>query len=385
MPQVAILIPTMNRPEFLIRSLRYYASVKSPHPVYIGDSSNAEHQERIENVIQELQSQIKLYYYRWPGLNDRQTIADLGKEVKEPYCAFIGDDDFFVPESLSKCVQYLEENPEYRTAQGKAVLFSLEKPGPFGAMDGFGPYWSNNEAEERTGVKRILEFGQNYWVPQFSVHRRHEFLEDSMDYGNIKDKSFGELLHSYTFIIKGKSKFIDCLYLFRQGHDARYVTPDIFDWITGPDWQPSFRLFMKSLTSALMETDRISESVAHEAVKQAFWAYLANGILRKYQGKYGQTSSSKQNAKINGNINTQESLRELVKKIPGTRQATALLRNTKTSIGKHFVSRNKEDLLARQAEKGKLTLPALLHSSSPYHDEFMPVYEVITGQPITLK
>ena len=38
--KVAIIIPTMNRADFLIRQLEYYKSVKSPHPIYIGDSSN---------------------------------------------------------------------------------------------------------------------------------------------------------------------------------------------------------------------------------------------------------------------------------------------------------------------------------------------------------
>ena len=69
--KVVILIPTMNRSEFLIRQLRYYASVKSQHPVYIGDASNQEHQERTEKVIDDLQAQITIRYNHWPKLNDR--------------------------------------------------------------------------------------------------------------------------------------------------------------------------------------------------------------------------------------------------------------------------------------------------------------------------
>ena len=33
--RVAILIPTKNRSDFLIRQLKYYASVDSVHPIYI--------------------------------------------------------------------------------------------------------------------------------------------------------------------------------------------------------------------------------------------------------------------------------------------------------------------------------------------------------------
>ena len=44
--KVAILIPTMNRADFVIRQLQYYASVNCPHTIYIGDSSNQENSEK---------------------------------------------------------------------------------------------------------------------------------------------------------------------------------------------------------------------------------------------------------------------------------------------------------------------------------------------------
>ena len=384
MPKVAILITTMNRSGFLIRLLRYYASLGSPHPVYIGDGGDREHQKRTELAIEELQSQINIHYHYWPEINDRQTLKRLGEVAGESYCAYTGDDDFLIPDSLSKCAEFLEDNSEYRTSQGKAVLFSLKQPGPFGAMDGIGPYWSKKEAEEKTGVERILHFGQNYWVPQFSVHRRSEFVEDSLYFENILDRSFGELIHNFTFISKGKSKFIDCLYLLRQGHGANYRLPDAFDWLTGPDWYPSFQIFRDALTLALMETDGIAKETAEETVKQAFWAYLGF-VPIKYQQKYGKSSSFKQNATVNGKVNSQESLRELVKKIPGTSQAAALLRNAKNLIVPgHEDLMTKEDRLVMRAEKGELSLPVLLHPSSPYHEDFLPVYEAITGQPVKL-
>ena len=39
----------------------------------------------------------------------------------------------------------------------------------------------------------------------------------------MPDKNFGELISNFTFISKGKSKFLDCLYLIRQGHNERYL------------------------------------------------------------------------------------------------------------------------------------------------------------------
>ena len=353
-PKVAILIPTMNRSDFLIRQLRYYASVNSPHPIYIGDASNEEHRQRIQDECKKIGQKLTIHYHHWPEMNDRQTIAFLGETAEEKYCAFTGDDDFLIPDSLIKCAEFLEIYPDYGTAQGRAVLFTLKEPGPFGAMNGVGPYWSRKEAEEKTAAERLLHFGRNYWVPQFSVHRQNEFLEDSINYRKITDKSFGELLHSFTFISKGKSKFIDCLYLIRQGHDARYVLSDALDWLTGSNWQPSFQLFMNSVSEGLVKVDNIKAEKAKEVVKQAFRTYLLRAITKKH--KY------KNKDRIAGKL-----FRDWIKGIPGTKMTVNMARTLFSII---------------TSRTGSLSLPALLRHSSPYHKDFMPVYAAITKQPV---
>ena len=59
------------------------------------------------------------------------------------------------------------------------MVFSMNEPGPFGDIKFVKPYWTRTEAEEESGIERIFRFGQNYWVPQFSVHRTNEFNDDS--------------------------------------------------------------------------------------------------------------------------------------------------------------------------------------------------------------
>ena len=258
MPKVGILIPTMNRSDFLIRQLEYYSLINSNHPVYIGDASNIKHRTKIETAIIRLSSHIDIKYFYWPKCDPHLTLKKLGEKNKESYCAFTGDDDFFVPDSLTKCAEFLDNNPLYRTAQGKGVLFSLDRPGAFGSLTSFDSYWKRQEAEEDSASSRMLNFAGNYWVPQFSVHRSNEFIKDSLNYGKKMDKSFGELLHSFTFIVKGKSKFIDCLYLVRQGHNNQYSLPDTFDWISNLEWQPSCELFMKYLTKEIVDIDGLS-------------------------------------------------------------------------------------------------------------------------------
>ena len=49
----------------------------------------------------------------------------LAEKVKEKYCAYIGDDDFFIPSSLTKCANFLEENKDYISACGAMQLFLI--------------------------------------------------------------------------------------------------------------------------------------------------------------------------------------------------------------------------------------------------------------------
>lgn len=281
MCKVAILIPTMNRVEFVIRQLRYYSSVFSQHPIYIGDGSAVSAEKEIQATLDSFASKPQVFYYHLPGLNDRQTIVRLGELSNETYCAFTGDDDYLIPGSLSLCADFLHHNSSYRTAQGKAVLFQLNEAGPYGTLKGSHVYWNRKEIEQETAAQRVNYFSKNYWVPQFSVHRRAEFLADSNDYCNIQDKSFGEILHCFTFVCNGKSKFIDCLYLIRQGHNARYVLPGILDWLTGENWYNSYQVFIQSMGRCISECDNVSVEEGEKIIKEAFIEGYLKAVLRK--------------------------------------------------------------------------------------------------------
>ena len=67
-------------------------------------------------------------YFHWKGLGVPQTLVKLAEEAsaESDYCAFQGDDDYFIQSSLTECAEFLSKNPDYRTAQGRAVLVSMD-------------------------------------------------------------------------------------------------------------------------------------------------------------------------------------------------------------------------------------------------------------------
>ena len=51
MKKVAILIPTKNRIDFVIRMIKYYVSINSPHPIFIADASSDSSEELVDGCL----------------------------------------------------------------------------------------------------------------------------------------------------------------------------------------------------------------------------------------------------------------------------------------------------------------------------------------------
>jgi len=238
------------------------------HPIYIGDASEFSSES---TIVESANGEVDIHYFHWEHLSDRRTLGRLAKEALKSfkYCAFHGDDDYFMPSSLSEAADFLENNSSYATAQGKAVLFSLDKAGPYGNIKRFGVYWDRKELNGETAKDRLIEITDNYWVPIFSVHRTDEFIEDILNgVDSVVDRNFGEYINSLSIAMRGKSKFIDCLYLIRNVHD-RIDHPSYYRWISSDIWFSSLAMLKDELTNTLAEKDDLTLEDAATSVDQS--------------------------------------------------------------------------------------------------------------------
>ena len=273
--KVAIMIPTMNRPEFIERTIRYYCDIKSLHPIYIGDASLESQKPMLDQVLQDYPLVVR--YFHWPKLNDRKTISSLAREVCNDggkYVAFHGDDDFFIPDSLSECADFLECNSDYATAQGKAAIVSLDRPGPYGHIKSVGVYWNKKEINGATAFERFSEMLNDYWVPQFSVHRTKDFLGTCAEYEKIIDRNWGEIYQCLSFSIQGKSKYIDNLYLVRNVHTGIHHESFV-EWIASPEWYPAYKNVCKNIEQQLGDS-----LITFEVVQKYINKYLDEGMQK---------------------------------------------------------------------------------------------------------
>jgi len=281
--KVAILIPTKNKSEFINRQLDYYMLLRSNHPIYIGDSSNNYHKKILLKTIDKYKKYLDIKYFFYPKLSPTEVHMRLANQVNEKFCTYCGDDDFFVPNSLTKCANFLKKNKTYRTVQGKSFLFSFKTKGSYGKLNYFSMYWNYPHIINNTAKERIMNYLKNSWVAQFSVHRTVEYIEDSNDFMKVDDRTFTELIHNFTFIAQGKSKFIDCLYLFRQSHAGQSKLPDFNEWLISTHWNQSYNTFMDSISKILVKKDGLNALESRRIVNKAFWIYNLTSYLSKLQ------------------------------------------------------------------------------------------------------
>src|SRR3990167_6558553 len=331
----------MNRVDFIVRALTYYAKIACEHTIYIGDASNESNSVMLQSFIRRITGKLKINYFHWPNVSISKTIYELSHLVVEKYSCIICDDDFIIPSSVSKCATFLQNNQQYRTAQGKALLFSLLVSGPYGRVLTSSTYWNKVDSEWESAHERLEHFARRYWVPQFSVHRTNEFVQDMENYADVGslDVKFGEILSCFMFICNGKSKSIDCLYLIRQAHNERYLLPEKNEWLKSEHWQQTFDVFCETVGCALSRQDAVAQVDAIVLVRKLFEANYLLGI-----SELG-LSPNKSWLKFLGILKQSLLLRKFV--------------------------------LHARIRKGEMNHLALLKKSSPYYHDFLQVYDVI--------
>jgi len=203
MSNVTVVVPTLNRPDFVGRLLRYYAAVGFTGHVQLGDSSTPEKAQRIQAIVKEVSDKVTVRYLSCPELNDSQTIRALLERTETPYVAFVADDDFIIPYGMQRCAEFLDGHPDYSVAHGKACLFELKQSGAHGEMAGTGEYRLPGIVAD-TGSERLLRHIERYGTTLFSLHRTEQFRRGYRNIDRLPDKAFTELLPVCHSAIQGK-------------------------------------------------------------------------------------------------------------------------------------------------------------------------------------
>ena len=203
---ISILIPTLSRPDFLLKNLQFLVKLKADFNICICDSS-PNIKTNFRNKLNKLSQKIKIKYDHKPSFKCKEAIFFLLNNCKTDYAAYLGDDDFFIPNGLTKCADFLSKNLDYRVVYGKAILVdskSISKPNSSIKASN---YWGSRSYQDYKPEARLDNLSDNYLVNLFGIHRTKEFLEDFQPSSVSPSRPMSEILVNYITLAKGKGKF----------------------------------------------------------------------------------------------------------------------------------------------------------------------------------
>lgn len=294
---LTILLPLRDRVPFTRRWLAYAAGALQQFRILVADGGSG---NTVEAVVEEAKSQgLDVEYVRYPYDSSYADfyakLADALGRVTTPFVVMADDDDLFLPEGLSRAVEFLLANPDHVACGGQCAVFWIAGSNVSGPQDttyGAAVEWkvssqfSSDVAD--TAERRLRErcLGANdvfYAVHRTELLRSHfEKLRDC----NPRDLFLMEQLVMFLTAIAGKTRQLDMLYIARQqdspgssggAHQARFG--DWYDRMLLPTWSEDFGRFVDCSAEALARADGIPLDRARRSVIDSYKMSVAPSLL----------------------------------------------------------------------------------------------------------
>lgn len=354
---ISILIPTLNRSEFVARLLRYYASVHFDGWVCLGDSSNEVHAARNRALVQEYAGRLNIRYCYYPSppyINDGLCLRALIEEAPTPYAVYSGDDDLLVPAGLERCMEFLAANPGYSAAGGIGVSVTLEARGASGrALRAH--YMGAHQLHADRAADRWRGYVHQAISTQYFVHARETWRRMYQDLPQVPVRYLGpEFLPCSWSAILGKITTLNELsYVFQSNATERpfgWNTHSFYGLMLNPNWTPAVQTVRASLTRGLREVDGLTQAEAEAVFDQEFWNHMLFMLDWHFMVHYPASF----------------------------RNAYDYLRRQKKLLNLYMRLKNWRN----RKEHVEITLAGLLRPDAQYHATFMPAYRAMTGEQV---
>lgn len=273
--KVAIIIPTMNRPAFMLRQFDFYESVNSIHPVYILDSSNPDNAEKLKNGIKKFKN-FEITYHWAPAGKDH--VCELTPLIKEKYCVQSCDDDFVIPNTISECADFLENNLDYGTCAGKQINIRFRREDynkPYGIIKRQTQPLGNS-IEDENMLRRVKSFWANQYFICFAVTRTEteRAIRNITKHFDMNEDMFEFVLFD-VLLVSGKAKVLDKLGYIMQRSDLPFFNHSLTeDFLLFPSIGEQWRICEDEFSEIIREMG-ISEKESRLAVRGMFIVYLA--------------------------------------------------------------------------------------------------------------
>jgi glycosyltransferase domain-containing protein len=208
---LAIILPTQNRPFYLYRTLRFYENQSLPFKIHLADSSVCKNKDLVRKIVRDSNLNIKIHDYKYGICATKKfnnTLADLDEE----FFLMIADDDFIIPSSISRCIKFLKENEDYSVAHGRSYRFTIIKNKDIKITR-----YLQHCLEMSDPITRFKAHMEDWSTTAYSVQRTKNVKEIVQFYsGFTEDIRSMEIYWYASNVIRGKVAKLNLPYMFRQ-------------------------------------------------------------------------------------------------------------------------------------------------------------------------
>ncbi|MBK5284701.1 MAG: TIGR00180 family glycosyltransferase [Bacteroidia bacterium] len=280
MKKVTVIIPTYNRHQYLARILKYYSQFNVD--VCVADSSKQPFA---------FANNFNAKYYHLPEFSYFKKIQWVTEQTSTPYLCLCADDDFTIPSALSECIKFLEENPDYFSAQGKSIFYKIKRNRSVKwwpchlYIFGFN-FASSKEVTERvndfsenSALKRVDALWKHYVYLYYSVHRR-ENIEDifnlSADFDFDIYAASMEFFFNNIAIANGKHIILPHLFQVREYSQASgtFTLQGIRSGYSIEDMYHTYRSYFEPLITHIHEKEPVSEEELKKKIISPFQNWI---------------------------------------------------------------------------------------------------------------
>jgi glycosyltransferase domain-containing protein len=213
--KLTLVMPSYERQPFVIRSMKYWSNKNVKLVVLDGSECSIK-----SSILKTLNLNKNIYYEH----SKSSFVKRLKRAIiltKTKYVALIGDDEFYIPSTLLKCIDELDKNNKLVSCCGTAVGFYPFNGLIYGKLKYpklLGYKIHHNDPRER------VKFHMRNYVPSlvYGVTRSHQWKTATSAYTDKEFPVFAMFEIQMEMILSfcGKSKVIPSLMWLRSGNES---------------------------------------------------------------------------------------------------------------------------------------------------------------------
>ncbi len=292
---VALVIPTYNRPEFVRRVLSYHARSEGLQIIF-GDGSDPPHLAESKKIIESFSgASLEIIHYTPTlpsfvrsglegayGYVERQVNA--AKLSARRYINICADDDFVSREFLIDAAEFLDANPDYSAVTGYVFSFRSDQPSAAGRIvDIAMPPLRSTARSEPHAANRIgnYEFDTSTCL-EFAFFRHDVFdaigkallevaerAQDPVDTTSTEFTTFTllylyDLIPDHVALALGKVHWLPRLQLGRHFHGMNWggQVANLADSFVASHWSTLANIYLDAVVDALVQSEGLDRGTA---------------------------------------------------------------------------------------------------------------------------